>query len=216
MSPAVSRSFRHHGVRLASSPWRAIRAATGAPGSSRCGRRARRSGRRAGCGVAAFATPVPRALCRTRTGDPFLTMAVGPRGERPRRAPELLHRYTNGHLADARAQRTIRYPPVTHWVPRRPDRRQAPAPEVAAAHGSASRSRFSRRAAAANAGASAPECSKSSGAVTRRTQSVRGSGGGSATATAGIGECARSTHSSHWSSSWPSSSSSFPSFGTTV
>jgi integrase len=62
-----------------------------------------------------------------------------------------------------------------------------------------------------------PECSKSSGSLRHAANPEReGLRRRSATATAGIGECARRAHSCHWTSSWPSSSSSFPSSETAV
>jgi hypothetical protein len=54
----------------------------------------------------------PRALCRTRAGDPFLTMAVRQRSRTPRAEPKSLHRLAKPPLQAPTLIRIVRHPPV--------------------------------------------------------------------------------------------------------
>jgi hypothetical protein len=58
-----------------------------------------------------------RALCRTRTGDPFLTMAAGLRTVMALRKPKRLHRRRNRVPAHARSSAHHSAPSGAHWVP---------------------------------------------------------------------------------------------------
>jgi hypothetical protein len=54
----------------------------------------------------------PRALCRTRTGDPFLTMAVRQRSRMPCAEPKCLHRPGEAASQMPAPIGTFRHPPV--------------------------------------------------------------------------------------------------------
>ena len=61
---------------------------------------------------ALHAGPFRGALCRTRTGDPFLTMAGPRRSRTARRQPNCLQRPADAHLQPPAAIRTVRHPRV--------------------------------------------------------------------------------------------------------
>jgi hypothetical protein len=65
------------------------------------------------------AAPSEQTLCRTRTGDPFLTTAVCLVRSRPRQAPECLQERPNQHSADDRSGRHHSARSVAHWLPGR-------------------------------------------------------------------------------------------------
>jgi hypothetical protein len=105
--------------------------------------------------------PRPEALCRTRTGDPFLTMAVRRRSQMPSAEPKCPHRAGAGCPQPSAPIRTVRHPPVppgyleiaatnTFWAPpelgaRRRHRARAPRHSLYVARRRAGRARSRAR-----------------------------------------------------------------------